>query len=121
MGRHFHCLEVCSTVLMCTPPPHTHSAAKFGHTHIVDYLLSNGAVAVASRRFNYTALHWACSQGHNDVVVCLLNRLPALLIIDDSPGETSLHMAARNGHTNIVCNLVAVVTPDQQIRNRDNV
>ncbi len=79
-----------------------------------------GAVAVASRVSNTTALHLACHEGHTEVVVCLLNRLPALLMIDDSPGETSLHIAARRGHTNIVRNLIAVATRGQQIRSREN-
>ena len=98
----------------------SHSAARNGHLHIVEHLLDNGAVAVASRKLNKTALHLACQAGHTEVVVCLLNRLPALLVIDDSPRETSLHIAARYGHVDIVRNLLAVAARAQQLKSRDN-
>ena len=95
------------------------SAARTGQLEVVEFLLSQGSVAVAGRHSNKTALHLACEQGHTEVVVCLLNRLPALLEIDDSPGRTSLHIAAEHGHTNIVRNLVAVASRAHQIRSRE--
>ena len=85
----------------------------------MEHLLDSGAVAVASCTTNQTALHFACQAGHTDVVVCLLNRLPALLAIDDSPKETSLHIAAREGHVEIVRNLLAVAARSEQLKTPD--
>ena len=71
---------------------------------------------MASSTTNKTALHFACQAGHTNVVICLLNRLPALLAIDDSPQETSLHIAAREGHVEIVRNLLAVAGRAEQLK-----
>ena len=73
-------------------------------------------MAVASPVTNLTALHLACRKGHTDVVIALLNRLPALLAIDDSPKGTSLHIAAREGHVEIVKNLLAVAARSVQLK-----
>ena len=73
---------------------------------------------MASPETNMTALHIATSGGHADVVVCLLNKLPALLMIDDSPKETSLHIAARNGNIEIVKNLLMVAVRSEQLKRR---
>lgn len=97
-----------------------HSAARTGHLPIIEHLLDVGAVAVANSQANKTALHLACEAGRSEIVVCLLNRLPALLMIDDSPRETSLHIAARLGHTDIVRNLLAVAARSHQIKSCDN-
>ena len=82
----------------------------------MEYCLDEGAVAVANPLTNKTALHMACENGYTDVVVALLNRLPALLMIDDSPGETSLHIAARTGHTDIACNLLKVAEQTEVLK-----
>lgn len=95
------------------------SAVRYGYLDLVEYLLDQGAVAVASPTTNMTALHIACYEGHTDVVVCLLNRLPALLAIDDSPKETSLHIAARKGHVDIVRNLLAVAARSEMLKSCD--
>ena len=85
---------------------------------IVEYLLEEGAVAMASPITDMTALHLASHGGHVDVVVCLLNKLPALLMIDDSPKETSLHIAARKGHIEIIKNLLTVAACTERLKNR---
>ena len=97
-----------------------HSAARNGHLKLVEYLLRQGAVAVASPTTNMTALHLACEEGHTDVAICLLNCLPALLAIDDSPKETSLHIAARKGHVEIVRNLLAVAARSEVLKSADS-
>lgn len=73
---------------------------------------------MASPDTNKTALHIATYGGHSDVVVCLLNKLPALLMIDDSPKETTLHIAARLGHIEIVKNLLMVAVCSEQLKRR---
>ena len=105
--------------------PHIHtcahilcSAARYGHVDIVEFLLGEGSVAMASPITDMTALHLASHGGHADVVVCLLNKLPALLMIDDSPKETSLHIAARKGHIDIVKNLLMVAACTERLKNR---
>ena len=101
-------------MIIATP----HSAARCGHVHIVEYLMDEGAVAMASPDTNMTALHIAAYAGHSNVVVCLLNKLPALLMIDDSPKETTLHIAARLGHIEIVKNLLMVAVCAERLKNR---
>ncbi len=100
-------------------PPSPSSASKHGHLSVVEYCLDQGAVAVANPITNKTALHMACKCGHTDVVVSLLNRLPALLMIDDSPGETSLHIASRAGHTEIVRNLLMVAEQTEVLKSSE--
>ena len=95
-----------------------YSAARCGHVDIVEHLLDEGGVAMASPVTNMTALHIAAYGGHADVVVCLLNKLPALLMIDDSPKETSLHIAARLGHVEIVKSLLNVAVCSERLKNR---
>lgn len=74
---------------------------------------------MANPSTNKTALHLACENGHTDVVVALLNRLPALLMIDDSPGETSLHIVARTGYSEIANNLLLVARQTEILKNSD--
>ena len=96
------------------------SAAAHGHLPIVEHLLDHGAVAVCIESTNQTALHLACEAGHSDVVVCLLNRLPALLALDDLPQETSLHIASRKGHVEITKSLLAINARSKQLKTPEN-
>ena len=85
----------------------------------MEFFLSQGAVAIANPISNKTALHLACENGHTDVVITLLNKLPALLMLDDSPGETSLHIASRRGHVDIVRNFLRVAERTEVLRCSD--
>ena len=103
---------VCIHTIIFSSP----SAATHGCLPIVQHLLDHGAVAIANESTNQTALHMACEAGHSDVVVCLLNRLPALLAIDDLPQEASLHIAARKGHVKITKSLLAIVAKSKRLK-----
>ncbi len=61
----------------------------------------------------------AAQIGNSEIVISLLNRLPALLALDDLPKETSLHIAAREGHTEVVRNLLAVAARAEQLKTPD--
>lgn len=71
---------------------------------------------MASPLSNKTALHLACEYGHTNVMVALLNNLPALLMIDDSAGETSLHIAARKGYNVIMKNFLLIAEQTEVLK-----
>jgi len=68
----------------------------------VEYLIDEGAEATLSPETEETALHEACREGHTKVVELLLQRLPALLALDECPGYNSFHVAAKNGHVGVI-------------------
>jgi len=68
----------------------------------VEHLIDEGAEATLSPETEETALHEACREGHTKVVELLLQRLPALLALDECPGYNSFHVAAKNGHVGVI-------------------
>jgi ankyrin repeat protein len=80
-------------------------AAYYGHTNIVELLVSKGADVNAKRtRSGHTALNGAAAKGRKDVVEFLLAHGAAL---NGLSGETPLHSAAMFGHRNVVEVLLA--------------
>jgi len=77
-------------------------ASKLGYYDIVEHLIDKGAEATLSPETEETALHEACRGGHTKVVELLLQRLPALLALDECPGYNSFHVAAKNGHVEVI-------------------
>ena len=52
------------------------TAAYHGHTSIVSVLLSQPGVDLGTRDiWGFTALHWACDSGRDEIVRMLVNRL----------------------------------------------
>ena len=70
-------------------------ACEFGRMQVVEFLLDRGFdVATKSlRNHGQTALHWAASGGHADIVQLLLNRQAPLELTDDSFDATPLSWA----------------------------
>ena len=82
-----------------------HSAASAGHTEVVAFLLgpSGGDIEVNSRvdGSGSTALIFAASKGHADVLHVLIDAKADLLATDASKA-TALHRAAGRGHALII-------------------
>ena len=77
-------------------------AARHGHDNIVHALLSNSGCQVNIKgQDGYTALHYSCRYGHIDIMRTLVKHKADVNAITDS-GDTSLMLAARHGHDNIV-------------------
>ena len=66
-----------------------------------------------------TALHWAVSNGHTEIVEALINALPKeerahFLSIQNSHGNTALHLAALYRHTEIVEALINALPKEER-------
>lgn len=92
------------------------SASREGHLPVVDYLIDMGAIVSTSDRVGKTALHFASENGHKEIVKCLIQRLPRMLLFDESSKGTSLHLAARNGHAGVVDVFLELTTHSNNYR-----
>ncbi|XP_045473083.1 serine/threonine-protein phosphatase 6 regulatory ankyrin repeat subunit A [Harmonia axyridis] len=81
-----------------------HLAAFSGNENVVRLLLNSAGVQVdaASRENGYNPMHLACYGGHVTVVGLLLSRSAELLQSVDKHGKTGLHIAATQGHYQMV-------------------
>ena len=77
-----------------------HDAAKYGQVSQTALLLDKGASASVTRK-GYSPLHYACQEGHLNVVKKLLKRHPFQLYFLTKNKDTTLHLAAINGHAAI--------------------
>ena len=78
-----------------------YAAARNGHTAVVEYLLSKGAVVDAKGVFGATALHWAALNGHRRTVDLLLACGARLDIRDVRFNATPAEWATEGGHKEI--------------------
>jgi len=78
-----------------------YSAARNGHTKVVDYLLSQGAAIDAKGVFGGTGLHWAAINGHSDTVDFLIQHGASRTIRDERFEATPEGWAKEGGHSNI--------------------
>ena len=83
----------------CTP---LHEASFYGHTPIVEILLTRGADVNAKNMYGSTPLHEAASKGYPSIVQLLLAHKP----IAHSEVQASLHAAAASGHIAVVKQLL---------------
>ena len=86
-------------------------AASRGELEKVRAMLDHGAVVKGNNKM-LTALHWAVTMGHRDVVALLIER-GANVEAKAADGHTPLHMAAREGDAQMVqCLLEARANPN---------
>ncbi|XP_062700494.1 uncharacterized protein LOC134284930 [Aedes albopictus] len=80
-----------------------HMAILFSQRHIVQLLLENGAdINIRNAKSNsVTPLHFACQNGHKEVVEILIRRNANIDALDKN-NVTSLHLACLNGHKEVV-------------------
>lgn len=78
-----------------------HSAARNGHTEVVEYLLDQGAQIDAKGVFGATGLHWAAINGHRKMVDVLIARGASLTIRDARFNGTPQDWANEGGHTDL--------------------
>ncbi|CAM4769653.1 unnamed protein product [Rotaria magnacalcarata] len=80
-----------------------HLACQYGHNEIVQLLLFHQADPTIVNRRILTSLDLACENGRFDVVSSLVqNSLCQRMILNNNEQNCALHLAARNGHTDIV-------------------
>lgn len=78
-----------------------YAAARNGHAHIVEYLLSRGANTDAKGVFGATALHWAAMNGHASTVELLIARGANLDLKDARFEATAEGWAEEGAHSQI--------------------
>jgi ankyrin repeat protein len=78
-----------------------YSAARNGHTKVVDYLLGQGAEIDAKGVFGGTGLHWAAINGHRNTVDFLIQHGASRTIRDDRFDGTPEAWAKEGGHLQI--------------------
>ena len=78
-----------------------HSAARNGHTEVVEYLLDQGAQIDAKGVFGATGLHWAAINGHRKMVELLIARGASLTNRDARFNSTPQDWANEGGHSEL--------------------
>lgn len=83
-----------------------HMVASFGLANLTRHLLSDNGYADVRDQDGRTALHKAAENGHNDVVLALLEHGTDFDAQEDTFDQTPLHLAALNGHKAVVQTLL---------------
>jgi uncharacterized protein len=114
-----------------------HYAADLGHTGILQCLIQLGGATIIDSCAGYgarTALHMAAAADHADCVRCLLqaatgssssgpsfNNKTKMICINDSFGQTALHLAAESGHIAVLSLLLDQQQEIQDDNDHDNI
>ncbi|OPL33077.1 death-associated 1 protein kinase, partial [Mytilus galloprovincialis] len=91
-----------------------HVAARYGHSAVIAYLVSEGAELNLQDTLGDTALHSAAWHGFNQIVASLSSG-GADLNKQNKDGETSLHCAAARGYLDSVKTLLDSGAPINQL------
>lgn len=88
-----------------------HIAAREGHLHILEFLLSNGMRVNETDDNGWIPLHYAAWKGDIEAVKFLIRNFACIYARDHCLGKKPLHVAAEEGHTHVVelllqCSLV---------------
>lgn len=100
MFNYFHYLQYGVTPL--------HLASKNGHESVVRLLMNSTGVQVNAQTKIHESIpmHYAAEGGHMIVAGLLISRSSDSLTKPDKHGKTSLHLAAAQGHLNMVSMLL---------------
>ena len=80
-------------------------ACRYGHYSIAVILLKKGADPNTVTSNQWTALHYACTNGYVDIVELLCRQYGANVHVVNNYGQTPLDAAQEKGHENIVKSL----------------
>lgn len=96
-----------------------HFAAMFGHFQMVRYICARfPALLREKNKYDFTAVHFAAREGHDDVLQILVARESNIIDMVKG-GNTILHLAAANGHSAII-RFIQLVNPMQQYTANDS-
>ena len=80
-----------------------HSAAKWGHDNVIQYLLNNGVyIETPAENDQRTPLYVACQYGQLKTAAFLISRGANIYAANGREGFTPLHIASYNNHTDII-------------------
>lgn len=79
-------------------------------------LIERGATVDAKDRHNFTPLMYASAEGNSAMVELLLQK-KADLYLQNNNGETALHLAADNGHSDVVAILIGAAKDKERYVN----
>lgn len=99
-----------------------HFAAAKGHEEAVLRLICHGAKASLRNSFGQTPLHRSACAGKPLVLAALIESDPSIVNWKDfsEDSNTALHLAAEDGHLEVVRFLVEVGQADKNIQNAQN-
>ena len=80
-----------------------HSAAKWGHDNVIEYLLDNGVyIETPEEKDKRTPLYVACQYGQLNTAAFLISKGASIYATSGREDFTPLHIASYNNHTDII-------------------